>query len=183
MHAAVPCYDPTPSLVWGSLASAGSALASADEESRKRAREAVAEHAEEPEFERRCQLCGTTETPKWRAGMTLCNACGLRHAKRQVPTTANVQVPMIMVPVAQQQGGFALAPANQVLTMNNGMMMANNGMMMAQMAQTPTMQPQPVAPMAQGYAMGVGGAPVQQFQPSSNLMMVAQAMPFTSPGT
>ena len=32
--------------------------------------------------ERRCLVCGTTETPKWRCGMTLCNACGLRNAKR-----------------------------------------------------------------------------------------------------
>eukprot|EP00325_Prymnesiales_sp_UTEX-LB-985_P011801 CAMPEP_0174754618 /NCGR_PEP_ID=MMETSP1094-20130205/105828_1 /TAXON_ID=156173 /ORGANISM="Chrysochromulina brevifilum, Strain UTEX LB 985" /LENGTH=598 /DNA_ID=CAMNT_0015960495 /DNA_START=86 /DNA_END=1882 /DNA_ORIENTATION=+ len=28
-----------------------------------------------------CIACGVTETPKWRCGMTLCNACGLRNAK------------------------------------------------------------------------------------------------------
>ena len=26
---------------------------------------------------RQCVACGTTQTPKWRCGMTLCNACGL----------------------------------------------------------------------------------------------------------
>jgi len=31
---------------------------------------------------RQCEACGTTDTPKWRCGMTLCNACGLRSAKR-----------------------------------------------------------------------------------------------------
>jgi len=31
---------------------------------------------------RRCAACGTTETPKWRCAMTLCNACGLLSAKR-----------------------------------------------------------------------------------------------------
>jgi hypothetical protein len=33
---------------------------------------------------RQCGTCGTTETPKWRDGTTrwLCNACGLRKAKR-----------------------------------------------------------------------------------------------------
>ena len=37
-----------------------------------------------PQFDgiRQCVACGTTETPKWRCGMTLCNACGLRNAKR-----------------------------------------------------------------------------------------------------
>lgn len=34
---------------------------------------------------RRCMACGTTETPKWRCSMTLCNACGLRNAKRVGP--------------------------------------------------------------------------------------------------
>jgi len=32
---------------------------------------------------RQCVACGTTQTPKWRCGMTLCNACGLRNAKRR----------------------------------------------------------------------------------------------------
>jgi len=35
--------------------------------------------------ERRCIVCGTRDTPKWRAGNQLCNACGLRSAK-QAPT-------------------------------------------------------------------------------------------------
>ena len=29
----------------------------------------------------RCHHCGATESPKWRYGMTLCNACGLRKTK------------------------------------------------------------------------------------------------------
>lgn len=37
--------------------------------------------------ERRCIVCGTRDTPKWRAGNQLCNACGLRSAK-QVRSTA-----------------------------------------------------------------------------------------------
>jgi len=28
-----------------------------------------------------CTACGTSQTPKWRCGMTLCNACGLRTSK------------------------------------------------------------------------------------------------------
>lgn len=39
--------------------------------------------------QRQCQSCGTTTTPKWRCGMTLCNACGLRSIKRQT-TSRNV---------------------------------------------------------------------------------------------
>mmetsp|Transcript_21643 Transcript_21643/g.53905 ORF Transcript_21643/g.53905 Transcript_21643/m.53905 type:complete len:221 (+) Transcript_21643:82-744(+) len=31
---------------------------------------------------RRCTICGTNNTPKWRHGNTLCNACGLRNAKQ-----------------------------------------------------------------------------------------------------
>jgi len=31
---------------------------------------------------RRCLVCGTAESPKWRCSMTLCNACGLRKAKQ-----------------------------------------------------------------------------------------------------
>jgi hypothetical protein len=30
---------------------------------------------------RRCRVCGTTDSPKWRQRNTLCNACGLRTAK------------------------------------------------------------------------------------------------------
>ena len=32
---------------------------------------------------RACLSCGITETPKWRRGMTLCNACGLREGKKK----------------------------------------------------------------------------------------------------
>jgi uncharacterized Zn finger protein len=36
-------------------------------------------------FNLRCERCGTTDTPEWRKGpngaRTLCNACGLFHAK------------------------------------------------------------------------------------------------------
>ena len=32
---------------------------------------------------RQCVACGTTQTPKWRCGMTLCNACGLRNANNE----------------------------------------------------------------------------------------------------
>uniref|UniRef100_A0A7S0NRT5 GATA-type domain-containing protein n=1 Tax=Calcidiscus leptoporus TaxID=127549 RepID=A0A7S0NRT5_9EUKA len=38
---------------------------------------------QEQTTQRRCCSCGTTTTPKWRCGMTLCNACGLRCIKRQ----------------------------------------------------------------------------------------------------
>ena len=31
---------------------------------------------------RTCSTCGTSTTPKWRCGMTLCNACGLRTSKK-----------------------------------------------------------------------------------------------------
>jgi len=31
---------------------------------------------------RTCTVCGTSTTPKWRCGMTLCNACGLRTSKK-----------------------------------------------------------------------------------------------------
>ena len=38
---------------------------------------------------RQCVACGTIQTPKWRCGMTLCNACGVRdnrrHAKVRPP--------------------------------------------------------------------------------------------------
>jgi len=37
---------------------------------------------------RACTACGTTDTPKWRCGMTLCNACGLRTAKEAFAGTA-----------------------------------------------------------------------------------------------
>ena len=35
----------------------------------------------EPVTAPRCHHCGTTETPKWRCSMTLCNACGLRASE------------------------------------------------------------------------------------------------------
>lgn len=42
-----------------------------------------------------CQQCHTTTTPEWRRGplgpRTLCNACGLRYAKRQKKLRRNVQ--------------------------------------------------------------------------------------------
>ena len=34
---------------------------------------------------RQCIACGTTSTPKWRCGMTLCNACGKRYKERKAP--------------------------------------------------------------------------------------------------
>ena len=34
---------------------------------------------------RQCIICGTTSTPKWRCGMTLCNACGKRYKERKAP--------------------------------------------------------------------------------------------------
>lgn len=34
--------------------------------------------------QRVCLLCGTKETPKWRCGNTLCNACGLRCSKKGI---------------------------------------------------------------------------------------------------
>ena len=35
----------------------------------------------EPATPPHCHSCGATETPKWRCGMTLCNACGLRASE------------------------------------------------------------------------------------------------------
>ena len=35
----------------------------------------------EPATPPHCHSCGGTETPKWRCGMTLCNACGVRYRK------------------------------------------------------------------------------------------------------
>ena len=32
-------------------------------------------------FQPRCLECGATDTPKWRFGQTLCNACGLKRTK------------------------------------------------------------------------------------------------------
>ena len=43
---------------------------------------------DEDNTERRCLSCGTSETPKWRCGMTMCNACGLRTAKRATQARA-----------------------------------------------------------------------------------------------
>mmetsp|Transcript_8743 Transcript_8743/g.26866 ORF Transcript_8743/g.26866 Transcript_8743/m.26866 type:complete len:243 (+) Transcript_8743:769-1497(+) len=49
-------------------------------------------------------MCGTTESPKWRCNMTLCNACGLRKAKQSTglmthldgPIFTNMFIPMPM---------------------------------------------------------------------------------------
>lgn len=41
--------------------------------------------------QRRCESCGTTETPKWRSGTTLCNACGLREAKKMRCSASTTQ--------------------------------------------------------------------------------------------
>ena len=43
---------------------------------------------------------GTTQTPKWRCGLTLCNACGLRNAKRRCSGTVRARLPP---PQAQPQ--------------------------------------------------------------------------------
>ncbi|XP_008245759.1 PREDICTED: GATA transcription factor 17-like [Prunus mume] len=41
---------------------------------------------------KRCSDCMTTETPLWRGGpagpKSLCNACGIRHRKRGIPTVS-----------------------------------------------------------------------------------------------
>ena len=49
----------------------------------------LAPQSEAEERARRCLGCGITDTPKWRCGSTLCNACGLRSAKgmRAAPMT------------------------------------------------------------------------------------------------
>ena len=64
-------------------------------------------HTPPPEDPNRvCLSCGTSSTPKWRCGMTLCNACGLRSAKKPVPphsaapTAAAVPAGLPGVPVA-----------------------------------------------------------------------------------
>lgn len=45
-------------------------------------RPAGADGAELAGEDRRCTTCGTRDTPKWRNGNRLCNACGLRNAKQ-----------------------------------------------------------------------------------------------------
>ncbi|BGP21026.1 hypothetical protein JCM10213_003208 [Rhodosporidiobolus nylandii] len=70
-----------------------------------------------------CQNCGRTESPEWRAGpggpKTLCNSCGLRHAKhlrhsakRGVNTTAASDVPLPLASPTSSTGSTlaALAP-------------------------------------------------------------------------
>ena len=44
--------------------------------------------SEPTKLKRSCAICGTTETPKWRGGGTLCNACGLKHPM-EVPPRQN----------------------------------------------------------------------------------------------
>lgn len=60
---------------------------------------------------RKCCSCGTTTTPKWRCGMTLCNACGLRCIKRQATNTRNLaalrQQEMEAGLMSRQAGGNA----------------------------------------------------------------------------
>lgn len=71
------------------------------------------------EVQRHCLSCGTTQTPKWRCAMTLCNACGLRNAKRWNGTRALAgQAMQEMHAAAMQQmmplGGVAMVPAMQM---------------------------------------------------------------------
>jgi len=68
-----------------------------------------------------CTACGTTQTPKWRCGMTLCNACGLRNAKRYTPRRAsssnslvtNARKASTMKTAAAMQVNLRLAAAGQ----------------------------------------------------------------------
>ena len=46
--------------------------------------------------QRRCESCGTTETPKWRSGTTLCNACGLREAKKVSVLARHPCLPLLL---------------------------------------------------------------------------------------
>ena len=39
-------------------------------------------------FRPHCFECGATDTPKWRLGQTLCNACGLRRKEAPPPAAA-----------------------------------------------------------------------------------------------
>ena len=49
------------------------------------------------ELKRSCAICGTTETPKWRHGNTLCNACGLKHPM-EVPPRPNTSGKALLKP-------------------------------------------------------------------------------------
>jgi hypothetical protein len=52
---------------------------------------------------RQCAACGTTQTPKWRCGMTLCNACGLRNAKRRCSSSGPARPKAAPPPQHQHQ--------------------------------------------------------------------------------
>lgn len=77
---------PTPGLDVLTAAASNIANANAtnvDDDLEEEASKLSNEHKEEHGAQRQCRNCGTTTTPKWRCGMTLCNACGLRSIKRQ----------------------------------------------------------------------------------------------------
>ncbi|KZP01068.1 hypothetical protein CALVIDRAFT_559726 [Calocera viscosa TUFC12733] len=77
--------DPNPLKRDPPSSSALSSRVGSDEQSRKRLKRAAAQAAEKGKTYV-CVMCGRTDSPEWRKGplgaKTLCNACGLRWAKR-----------------------------------------------------------------------------------------------------
>lgn len=67
---------------------------------------------------RQCLRCGTTESPKWRCQMTLCNACGLREshgrgrgAMRPLPVPTAKPGPRSGLPSASARPSLPIAQA------------------------------------------------------------------------
>lgn len=80
-------------------------------EERKGGKGSEQQEQEQDQPPKRCLSCQTTTTPKWRCGMTLCNACGLRCIKRQATNTRNLaalrQQEMEAGLMSRQAGGNA----------------------------------------------------------------------------
>jgi len=69
---------------------------------------------------RTCTTCGTSVTPKWRCGMTLCNACGLRTSKK-AQQVANRQA----IANGVDANGIPTVPATAIASVMPGMQMGS----------------------------------------------------------
>mmetsp|Transcript_60473 Transcript_60473/g.107149 ORF Transcript_60473/g.107149 Transcript_60473/m.107149 type:complete len:225 (+) Transcript_60473:117-791(+) len=79
-------------------------------------RQKASGHASD-EFGRMCTSCGTTTTPKWRCGMTLCNACGLRNAKKAQQNSRPMMINRVGIPGLSPRmyaGGAMMHPDGSV---------------------------------------------------------------------